>query len=108
MNKTERKIMNIITDFEAWLDGVSPEDHEEIYSLYSSVANCEEWGLYKTVQANGSTNRWIVTCSTNEDGLRLASEKAKNAFLKHIVDKFCDGEDIETWYGFKHAMAKDD
>ena len=40
--------------------------------------------------------------------LILASEKAYYAFLKEINARFELEGDIEGWYGFKRAMAKDD
>lgn len=38
----------------------------------------------------------------------LASEKAYSAFLKAMNSRFDIDGNLEGWYGFKRAMAKDD
>lgn len=101
--------MATITDFIDWLDGAEPEGHEEVYSLYRSVKDCDSWGVYETVKATGGGDRWMVSADNSEDSLLLASEKAKEAFLEHIENTYCDGDlEMESWYMFKHAMSKDD
>lgn len=98
-----------ITDFIAWLDGAEPEDHNEVYSLYRSVKDCDSWGPYTTSLAKGGGERWIVSATHVDGPLLLASTKARDAFLLHLEKTYCGGDlDMEGWYAFKHAMEKDD
>jgi len=96
--------MATITDFDAWLDSVDPDDYKEVYCLYKSVEECEEWGMYSTSENNGK----LFVKGPVGDTLMLASEKAKKTFLNILEDRYCDdGMDIESWYGFMRAMKND-
>ena len=95
------------TDFEMWLDGTDLSDFNDVYALYHSVAGIEDWGSYKTVRGRG-VEQFIVTAADNDESLLLASNKARDTFLKKIEDDYCEGMDIEGYYGFHHAMEKDD
>lgn len=98
--------METLTEFQDWLDEIDLSDYEDVYSLYRSVNENEEFGMFKTdIAKNGQI---IVSCSIIDDKLRLCSEKAKKAFLHLLETKYCEGMDIESWYGFNHAMEKDD
>lgn len=100
--------MATITDFNAWLDMVDAEGHEEVYSLYCAVSENDDMGMYKCSENNG---KYFLKALHFGDTLMLASEKAKNAFLAEITSRFgiSDfGGDIESWYAYCHAMSKDD
>lgn len=100
--------MTTITDFEAFLDQAEPDDHEEVYALYKAVEDCTDMTWYECVEApNG---KWIVSSPNAEDKLLLASQQAKDAFLHLVSERYIDDQDqdIEGWYGYKRAMAKDD
>lgn len=100
--------MATITDFEAWLDEADPDDFEEIYGLYCTVKDEEPSAWYQCSRSKDK-QRLFVKGSHTEDTLMLASDKAKNAFLSLLVSRYCDSDgDMEMWYGFKRAMAKDD
>ena len=99
--------MEPTTDFESWLDGIELEDHEEVYSLYRSVRDCDEYGLFSVKPAHGADS-WIVTASHSDQPLRLASTKARDAFLGLLERSHCGDLDMEGWYAYKQAMAKDD
>ncbi len=95
-----------ITDFNSWLDEASPDDFEEIYCIYRAVADNDSFGCYKCEENNG---KFFLKADHVSETLMLASEKAKNAFLEQIRKQYCDGtDDIEMWYGYSRAMAKDD
>ncbi|HEY1136472.1 MAG TPA: hypothetical protein VGE64_03185 [Xanthomonadaceae bacterium] len=100
--------MATITDFEAWLEQADPEGHEEVYALYQAVYGAEDYGFYECkVSADGT--KWFIKSGHVEDTLMLASEKARSAFLSLIENKYTEGDmDIESWYGYRRAMAKDD
>ena len=102
------KLMTATTDFGEWIADIDLEGHEEVYCLYNSVNDCDEWGFFKTELAQGSNTRWIVTSTTNDQSLLLASELAKETFLKHLEKSYCGDLTMEGWHALKHAMAKDD
>lgn len=98
--------MATITDFEAWLDQADPEGHEEVYALYYCVDNEEDFALFECGENN---DRLFIKAGHAEDTLMLASPAAKAAFLELITSKYVnDGMDMESWYGYRRAMAKDD
>lgn len=98
-----------IMDFDAFLDNVD-DYHEEVYALYCAVNDETDMGLFKCVAGNRA-GTWIVKSSTGIEDLFLASQAAKQAFLKAIVDRFVgdeeDGMDIEGWYHYNRAMEND-
>lgn len=98
--------MATITDFEGWLDQAGPETTEETYALYQCVAEEEDYGIYRCQK--GKDGKLFVKCATGEDTLMLASDKAKQSFLSLVTKKYCNDVDIESWYGFRRAMEKDD
>lgn len=97
--------MATITDFNAWLDEADPDDCEEIYALYKAVMDVDELGMYKCSVNNG---KYFVKGNHTEDTLMLASEKARLAFMKTMDARFKIEGDLEGWYGFERAMAKND
>lgn len=98
--------MATITDFQAWFDEIDAIDYDDVDSLYRSVKDNDEYGMFKTeIAPNG---QYIVSSTIAEDKLRLASDLAKEGFLKRIEQKFCNGESEESWYAFHKAMEKND
>jgi hypothetical protein len=96
--------MTDTSDFEVWLAENEPDGHEDIYSLYQAVECREDYGIW-SVKVRGEK-----TFVTGPEGtLQLLSEKARQAFLKEVEALKDDDElDMESWYGFHDAMAKDD
>lgn len=97
--------MATITDFDAWLDQADPDDYEEIYALYRAVYDPDEFGLYKCSINNG---KYFVKADHCDDTLMLASEKSRSAFLKEMHSRYKIDGNIESWYAYEKAMAKDD
>ena len=92
-------------DFDDWLECTDLSDYNDVYSLYRSVADLMTYGGYNTVQApNGA---YILTADDVEDSLCLATDKARDAFLKTIEYRYCDDMDIEGYYAFHREMEKD-
>lgn len=101
--------METITDFQKWLEGVEPEDHNEVYALYKAVQECSSYGIYEVKPARGQEGRWIVTAKHVNQPLLLNSEEARKTFLNLIARKYTDGElDMESWHSYKCALIKDD
>ena len=99
--------MATITDFAAWLEQANPDDHEEVYALYRAVADEEEMGLYEC--SRNARGQLFVKANHTDDTLMIASASAKALFLQKMEEQYCDDpSDMESWYGYKRAMAKDD
>lgn len=96
-----------ITDFEAWTFALDLDGFEEIDALYRSVKEVDDYGMYRTVKGK-KDGTFVVTASFMDDSLFLASEKARDAYLRYIEEKYCGGEPEEIWYAVEHANAKDD
>jgi len=102
--------MATITDFNAWLSGVDIEDHNEVYCIYQAVKQIEEWGGYTCTERQTSKGEmYFLKCNYIDEILMLASDKARNAFLKHLEVTYAGEDmDIESWFYFKEAMEKND
>lgn len=96
-----------MTDFKDWTFALDLENFEEIDSLYNSVKQVTDYGLYRTVRGR-KDGTYVVTASFIDDSLFLASEKARDAFLKYIEVTYCGGEPEEAWYAVKYANSKGD
>lgn len=93
-------------DFDTWLESTDLSDFNDVYSLYHSVSELEQWAGFSTVQApNGA---YILNSVDTGENLCMSTVKSRDAFLKKIEADYCDGMDIESWYSFHHAMEKDD
>lgn len=99
--------MAAITDFDAWLLCHDLRDYNDVFSLYRSVADVDEMGIFKTVRGRKSGTYIVSSCVCDED-LLLASEQAYQYFLDVIEKRYCDEMDIEGYYAYHHAMEKDD
>lgn len=95
-----------ITDFDLWLDSVDLSDFNDVYALYHSVSGIEDWGSFRTERGRGF-QQLLVHSSDCSEPLLLASDKARDAFLKKVENDYCEDMDIESYYGFHHAMEKD-
>lgn len=102
------------TNFDDWLDAnLDDADYDDVWNLYHSVCECSEetpnseYGIYKTVY-NMQQAKYFVTNTCGEGTLMLASDKARDAFLKKVEGTYCEEMDIESWYGFNKAIEKDD
>ena len=99
-----------MTDFENWLSGADLKDHNDVYCLYSAVKDFDECGAFKCSQKETSKgNMYFVKCDYVDGELMLASDKARDYFLKHLEKTYVGDElDIESWYNFKYSMENDD
>lgn len=99
--------MKDMNDFENWINSHDLSDYNDVYCLYRSVADVDEWGSFKTVHGRGK-GIYILKSTECEENLVIASEKARKTFLNMIEEKFCGELDIEGWYSFNYANEKDD
>ena len=96
-----------MTDFEEWINFHELTDYNDVYCLYHSVADIEEWGLFKTVHGRGK-DKYVLKSTVCDDPLLILSETARTTFLNMVEKKFCGELDIESWYNFSHANDKED
>ncbi|MCR9017510.1 hypothetical protein [Aquiflexum gelatinilyticum] len=89
----------------AWLDGINLEGYEEIYSLYRTVADKEDFGIFNIEEIG---NKILISVPHLDDVLELNSEEERKQFADLIETEYMDDMDAESWYGFKRAMEKDD
>jgi hypothetical protein len=100
--------MNLTPDFQKGCDILEPEGPQEVYALFTAAKNRSPFGIYDVKPATGC-DRWIVSALGSDEGLLLVSSKALDAFLSHLTRTYCGGDlDMESWFSFEHAMAKDD
>lgn len=103
-------------NFEEWIDGVDPDDYNEVYCIYRSVADLnedndvEEWGGFKASRKETSRGpMYFIKSTFSDEVLMLASDKARDAFIDYLTKRFAGEElDIEGWYYFKYEMDKED
>ncbi|MFJ1429344.1 hypothetical protein ACILE2_00885 [Capnocytophaga canimorsus] len=96
------------TNFESWLDNFV-DDHHDVYCIYRSVYDIDEYGPCKTQEKTTKKgNKQYFVSYSNGEILLLATEKAYKCFLKHLSNKYSKGDNIEDWYDFKCAVEKDD
>jgi hypothetical protein len=102
--------MATITDFNVWLFGVDSENHHDVYNIYLAVKHMEESdGFSCSVKETANGNMYFLKCDYIDEILMLASDKARDAFLLHLEKTYAGKDnDIESWYSFKEAMAKED
>lgn len=96
------------TNFDEWLDNNELSDYNDVYSLYQSVLNVEEWAGFKTIRGKSEGQYIVSSIECSDINLFLASEKARDSFLSTIEKKYCEDMDIESYYGYHRAMEKDD
>ena len=70
-----------ITEFDLWLDSVDLSDFNDDYALYHSVSGIEDWGSFRAERGRGSRQILVHSYDCDEP-LLLASDKARDAFLK--------------------------
>ena len=90
--------------FEKWLKGLEIEDHNDIYCLYRAVKEKrnEREFIFKTNESGNYT----LTCNYFDLDLIL-TEKSRKYFLKHIEEKYAQG-DMESWYEMMRLKEKND
>jgi hypothetical protein len=87
--------------FDEWLGAADPETPDEIYYLYYAVKRAQDDAMW-SVSTHG--HQMFVTGDGCEVTLLLASADARQAFLKHIEATYCEGMDIDSWYGLQKSL----
>ena len=98
----------ITTDINKWLDALELDNHYEIYDLYTAVSSEMNMTFFH-VGINESYPRrlYIMPVSKDVDTLML-TDKSKPLFIRLFQDKFCGGEDCETFFSLEVLKEKSD
>lgn len=97
--------MERTTNYEEWMVGLQPNT-EEIHSVYNAVESGASFGGVSVTQNENGT--WLVSYPSPLGKDLILTEKSREAFLKYIIYEYCNGKDIESWYGFQVNMDKID
>lgn len=88
-----------------WLDWIDLDSYEEIYCLYKSVKDKDEYGLFKVTEEKG---KFRLKANHMDEILEFTSEDELLRFADLIEEEYMDDMDAESWYGFNRAMEKND
>ncbi|MBK8808435.1 MAG: hypothetical protein IPO21_18115 [Bacteroidales bacterium] len=101
--------MATITDFKEWIKGSDLENYNDVYCLYKSVEELNEWGAFSTSKRQTSKgNMYFVKCVYLDEVLMLASDKVRDYFMEYLEKQYAGEMGMEDWYYFKYAMEKND
>jgi hypothetical protein len=98
--------MKVTTDFQTARMGFDLECPAEIGSLHTAVETGSPFGIWNVQPA--ANGKPIVSADHSDLGLLLASDRAKDAFLRDLTQTYCGGLDMESWCSYMHAVGKDD
>lgn len=97
--------MATTTDYDEWMGGLQPNT-EEIHSVYNAVERCNSFGGVTMTQNENKT--WLVKYPSPLGKDLILTDKSREAFLKYIISEYCNGTDIESWYGLQLNLDKGD
>lgn len=98
----------ITTDIDRWLDGLSLDDHYDVYDLYTTVVSEMNMNLFHvSINENYPRRIFIIPVAQDMDTLML-TDKSKPLFIRKLEDKFCGGVDCESYFSMEVEKEKDD
>lgn len=99
--------MEVTKDFKTFVDSIWDINHHEICQLYQVASGeCSTTDFFSRVQANGSDDVLLIY-EPGKSALRL-NEKARAYFPTWIEENLMHGMDVDSFYGMKCAMARDE
>jgi hypothetical protein len=93
--------MSATTNFEEWLEQVDP-NHHEVWAIYQTVVH-EESNIPFKLSKKGDT----LFIEYPEAGSLMITAKGNNTFLRILEEKYCEGMDVESWYGLECALENE-
>jgi len=88
-----------------WLSFLDLEYYDDIHSLYRSVSENDDYGMFSTTENN---NKYYVKSDIADEVLELKNKGQKDEMLEIIVNEYMGEMDPEGFYSFHRAMEKDD
>lgn len=102
----EDYIANMIrpTGFEEFLENVGELDYHEIYDLALALRGHKmTLGIFKCKE--DEVGNIEITYPYYDVSIGLTAEEAKDS-LKYLENKYMEGMDADTWYGYRQALEK--
>lgn len=96
------------SDLYDWLSAQDLDNYEEVYCLYRSIAEVDEYGLFSAYKKGDSIFVRSDLMFDESEELELKNDNQVKEILKLIEDNYMEGMDAEGYYGFHRAMEKDD
>ncbi|MFA6275807.1 MAG: hypothetical protein WC622_03610 [Pedobacter sp.] len=96
---------SIEAEIQIWLESLDLEYYDDVYSLYLTVENKDDYGGFTYEQKN---ERILIKADDMDTPLILNSEEQRRKFAELIEEEYMDGMSPEGWYAFNKAMEKDD
>lgn len=93
----------IETKFADFLEGLGDLDMHEIYDLSQALQGHKESLVFFKCKDDG--DRLVITYPYYDASTGLSKSEAKDA-LKLLEDKYMEGMDADTWYGYQQALEK--
>lgn len=102
----EDYIANMIrpADFVEFLENVGELDYHEIYDLAQALQGHSESLVFFKCKEDEEGNREI-TYPYYDASIGLTEEEAKDS-LKYLENKYMEGIDADTWYGYRQSLEK--
>ena len=88
-----------------WLNAVDLENYEEIYSLYLSALNNEDYGLFSITN---ELDKIIIKAHHMDETLEFENLEKLREFADFVEEEYMDEMGADGWYAFHRAMEKDD
>ncbi len=94
-------------DFELFVSSIFDITYHEIVDLYYTVKYKEARGIYSIKKANGNTEDLLVEYPAGDLILRMTPNAAAY-FPEWLESNHMDGMDVESFFGMKYQIEKED
>lgn len=101
----EDYIANMIrpADFVEFLENVGELDYHEIYDLAQALQGHKSLVFFKCKEDEEGNRE--ITYPYYDASIGLTEEEAKDS-LKYLENKYMEGIDADTWYGYRQSLEK--
>ena len=97
----------ITTNIDRWLDALSLDNHYEVYDLYTTVVSEMNMNLFHISINENYPRRLFITSVVQDMDTLMLTDKSKPLFIRKLEDKFCCGEDGETYFSSKKEKERE-
>lgn len=94
-----------VYDMLNWVEGLDLDHYEDIYALYCTVNNKENFGLFSYEEYD---NEILIRADHIDDELILISDEQRKRLADLIEEEYMGNMDPEGWYGYNRALEKGD
>ena len=96
----------VTTDIDKWLEELTLDNHYDVYDLYTAVSSEMNMNLFHiSINENYPRRLFITPVAQDVDTLML-TDKSKPLFIAKLQEKFCGGEDCETFFALEVEKEK--